>query len=105
MEEQLGKMISMLNCIVGELQLGFDSEEKSENNKEELKNPLLAEYKNNIENVVFKQSKFKALIWIITVVIAALSFAFVSANAINLFPFYAVKTFFASLWNMFFSLI
>ena len=105
-------MISMLNCIVGELQLGFDSEEKSENNKkgfknikEEFKNPLLAEYKNNIENVVFKQSKFKALIWIITVVIAALSFAFVSANAINLFPFDAVKTFFASLWNMFFSLI
>ena len=98
LEEQLGKMKSMLKCIVGELQLGINFEEGSENDKKESENPSL-------EEVVFKQSKFKALILVITIVIAALSFAFVSANAINLFPFDAVKTFFVSLWNMFFSLI
>ena len=97
--------MSMLNCIVGELQLGIDSKEKSDNNKKGSENPLLKKYKEDINRVVFRERKYKALIILITIVIAALSFAFVSANAINLFPFDAVKTFFVSLWNMFFSLI
>lgn len=105
LDNQLGKMMSMLNCIVGELQLGIDSKEKSDNNKKGSENPLLKKYKEDINQVVFRERKYKALIILITVVIAALSFAFVSANAINLFPFDAVKTFFVSLWNMFFSLI
>ena len=105
LDNQLGKMMSMLNCIVGELQLGIDSKEKSDNNKKGSENPLLKKYKEDINRVVFRERKYKALIILITIVIAALSFAFVSANAINLFPFDAVKTFFVSLWNMFFSLI